>query len=200
MADGKNVESIQEESGNGQRASFTEPKCRPADVKSLAMIDEKHEALKNLKNDFPDYLIKFNLFDLDAHYERMQRQSTLSFRLAAAASAAAGILVFIGAVRLIQKGTIPIPSIIIGTGIFAAVFSLIIFHYYSRITSKIAEYGHKLLLVHNVCLALKMAEEVPQDPPDKNGTVFLKKDAVKELLQDVNKLLAAGASKGPSKL
>jgi Cyanobacterial TRADD-N associated 2-Transmembrane domain len=169
---------------------------QPEDVTSSAF---KNQALKGVGSDFFDSLIKISFYDLNRHYSRIKDYSRIACCLAASAWVASIGLVGVGVALLICTREISAASIVIGSGILAGALAALFFQRYSQNAKREAEFSHKLLLAHNVTLALKTAEQLTPDSHEKNAKLSARKDIVKELLQDINKLLAAGPSDGSSR-
>jgi hypothetical protein len=142
------------------------------------------EALLSLDKDFFNTLIKINFHNIDRCSTQMKSEARGSFWLAGTISAVGAIFIGMGVTSLLHKGTIAASMIVISTGILVDLLGALFFHWHSRIVMKMANYQQKLALVQNVNLALKTAEELPEKE---------KAYLVKELLQDINKLLAAGS-------
>lgn len=138
---------------------------------------------------------------------QMQRNANRTFTSAAMVlcivgslvGTGAGLLVGAGVVEMIRKGTITAPTLIIATGILVAVLAAVFFYWYNRLVIRMAAYHQKLFLAHNVNLALRTADEIPVDAPEKNVRAFAKKEVAKELVQDINKLLAADPPDRPTR-
>lgn len=150
------------------------------------MSSSKSDVPESISMDFISALLSKNCKDMDQHWEWIKTQAQRSFWLAAAACAGAAILISTGAVSLILTRAIAVPTIIISTGILVALLGALFFYQYHRFAMKIADYRQKLALAQNVNLALKTAEGLP----DNEGAIA-KKDLVKELLDNINKLLVS---------
>lgn len=146
------------------------------------------EALQSLDKDFFNTLIRINFYNIDQCSAQTKLEASRSFRFAATVSTAGAIFISIGVTSLLRKGTIAASAIVISTGILVALLGAVVFYWYSRVVIKIAHYHGKLALMQNVNLALKTAEELPEK--EKSSA---QRDLVKELLQDINKLLADGS-------
>jgi hypothetical protein len=147
-----------------------------------------NEALLSLDKDFFNTLIRINFHNIDHYSTQMKSEARGSFWLAGTISAVGAIFIGIGVTSLLHKGTIAASMIVISTRILVDLLGALFSHWYSRIVMKMADYQQKLALVQNVNLALKTAEELPE-----KEKASAQRDLVKELLQDINKLLAAGS-------
>jgi hypothetical protein len=135
---------------------------------------------------FIDARVIRNSGDIDQHWEWIKTQAQRSCGFAAAACVGAAILIGAGAASLIRTKAIAAPTIVISTGVLMALLSALFVYQYHRLVMKIADYRQKLALTQNVNLALRTTETLRD-----NDQAFAKKELVKELLDNINKLLAS---------
>lgn len=155
--------------------SFSSQRLRANDFS-----DEAHEIQKDLTEDFFTKLVKINFKYLDAYYLQTQVQSDKSFVLTASAAALSLVVIIFGVIMMFVSDNESMASkVTVSVGAFGQFISAIFFYLYNRTVLKMGEYHQKLVLTQNIGLALKIAQELPEEhriEPQKNLISSLVKD------------------------
>lgn len=145
-------------------------------------IDE-YEA-ENLKNDVEEDIfensIKMSYKYLDQYYSQTKEQAQKGF-WATMFVAALGAILIAGGIIAMYFGAADSSYVTCGAGVITEFISAVFFYLYNRTVSSMGSYHNKLVLSHNVSIALKVAESLPADDQAK-----AKNQIVSELLKDVN--------------
>lgn len=146
------------------------------------MIDE-YEA-ENLKNDVEEDIfensIKMSYKYLDQYYSQTKEQAQKGF-WATMFVAALGAILIAGGIIAMYFGAADSSYVTCGAGVITEFISAVFFYLYNRTVSSMGSYHNKLVLSHNVSIALKVAESLPAEDQAK-----AKNQIVSELLKDVN--------------
>jgi len=145
-------------------------------------IDE-YEA-ENLKNDVEEDIfensIKMSYKYLDQYYSQTKEQAQKGF-WATMFVAALGAILIAGGIIAMYFGVADSSYVTCGAGVITEFISAVFFYLYNRTVSSMGNYHNKLVLSHNVSIALKVAESLPAEDQAKE-----KNQIISELLKDVN--------------
>lgn len=145
-------------------------------------IDE-YEA-ENLKNDVEEDIfensIKMSYKYLDQYYSQTKEQAQKGF-WATMFVAALGAILIAGGIIAMYFGAADSSYVTCGAGVITEFISAVFFYLYNRTVSSMGSYHNKLVLSHNVSIALKVAESLPAEDQAK-----AKNQIISELLKDVN--------------
>jgi len=145
-------------------------------------IDE-YEA-ENLKNDVEEDIfensIKMSYKYLDQYYSQTKEQAQKGF-WATMFVAALGAILIAGGIIAMYFGVADSSYVTCGAGVITEFISAVFFYLYNRTVSSMGNYHNKLVLSHNVSIALKVAESLPAEDQAK-----AKNQIISELLKDVN--------------
>ena len=158
-------------------------------------IDE-YEA-ENLKNDVEEDIfensIKMSYKYLDQYYSQTKEQAQKGF-WATMFVAALGAILIAGGIIAMYFGAADSSYVTCGAGVITEFISAVFFYLYNRTVSSMGNYHNKLVLSHNVSIALKVAESLPAEDQAK-----AKNQIISELLKDVNSHMIKNDSCKPDK-
>lgn len=136
-----------------------------------------------VKNDIFENLIKLSYKYLDQYYLQTRKQAQKGFWITVCVSVFGAILIGIGIVALYLGNTEP-SHVTCASGVITEFIAAIFFWLYNKTIIGMSKYPNKLVLSHNISIALKVADSLPDT--DKAES---KKIIISELLKDINTYL-----------
>ena len=133
------------------------------------------------KNDFFDGLIKLSDDYLRAYYSQTKVQAQNSFMVSLAIGIFGVLVISVGIVMLFADKTNP-AYVTTAAGVMTEFISAVFFAFYNSTVKSMSKYHNKLVLSQNISIALRVAEELPEE---MKGSV--RADLIKQLVQDINK-------------
>ena len=149
----------------------------------LALIDSE-KLQENIEVDFFTKLVKINFKYIDKYYLQTQIQADKSFTISVVSSIVA-FLIIISGIFLMYIDEVSSAYIATGTGLLSEFISAVFFYLYNKTIVKMGEYHHKLVLTQNISLALKIAEQLPEQEKVKAQYIL-----IEQLTKDINLHLA----------
>ncbi len=157
-------------------------------ISRIKRIVLEYEAIflrEEVKNDIFENSIEMSYKYLDQYYLQTREQAQKGFIVTVCVSIVGAILVSAGIIAMFFDVT---NSAYVSTaaGIITEFIATIFFYLYNKTVSSMSKYHNKLVLSHNISIALKVAESLP----DKDQT-STKENIIQELLKDINSYLIA---------
>ena len=139
---------------------------------------------ENIKNDVEEDIfensIRMSYKYLDQYYLQTKEQAQKGF-LATMLVAGFGAFLIAGGIIAMYFGLAEPSYITCGAGVITEFISAVFFYLYNKTVSSMSTYHNKLVLSHNISIALKVAESLPAD-----NQVQIKNLIVSEFLKDIN--------------
>ena len=154
----------------------------------IQLAKEGAEELKEkIEENFFTKLVQINFKYIDQYYLQTQEQANKSFRLSMFACLAGLAIIVMGIVMMFRGQTDP-AYVTTATGLLSEFIAAVFFYLYNKTIVKMSEYHQKLVITQNISLALKIAEELPQ-----NERTESQKELIKQLTTNVNQYLSMGS-------
>lgn len=154
------------------------------------VVTETNKLQEELEQDFFTNLVKINFKYIDKYYLQTQVQADRSFYLSCGAAVFAFGVIVTGVVMLYQN-KVQQGYVVAASGILGEFVASVFFYLYNRTVIKMGEYHQKLVLTQNISLALKIANDLPDD-----SQVDAKKHLIEYLSKDINLYLTRLPSEG----
>lgn len=122
---------------------------------------------------------------LDEYYNQTREQAQNGFKITFAVAIWGALLIGVGVVAMFMGSVAP-SYITCGAGVVSEFIAAVFFYLYNRTITSMSKYHNKLVLSHNISIALKVADSLPSD--DK---VKAKNQIISELLKNINSYLVA---------
>lgn len=132
--------------------------------------------------------IKMSYKYLDQYYAQIKEQAHKGFFITVCISIFGAILIGIGIVSMFIGNTNP-SYITCASGVITEFISTIFFFMYNKTIMSMSKYHNKLVLSHNVSIALKVADTLPNEDMTKSKNLI-----ISELLKDMNSHLTKSYS------
>lgn len=139
--------------------------------------------------DIFDNTIKMSYTYLSQYYLQTKEQSQKGFFITVTISIFGAILIAFG-IGAMFIGKVQPSYVACASGIIVEFISSIFFYLYNKTVVSMSDYHNKLVLSHNISIALKVSDALPDE--DKAKT---KEAIVNELLKDINSYLIRNDSK-----
>lgn len=144
-------------------------------------------------NDVFENSIKMSYKYLDQYYLQTREQARKGFFVTVCVSVFGAILIGIG-IMMMFLGRIEPSYVTCASGVVIELIAAIFFYMYNKTIVSMSKYHNKLVLSHNISIALKVADTLPEG--DKTDS---KKTIITELLKDINTYLIKSDSEGKEK-
>lgn len=144
-------------------------------------------------NDVFENSIKMSYKYLDQYYLQTREQARKGFLVTVCVSVFGAILIGIG-IMMMFLGRIEPSYITCASGVVIEFIAAVFFYMYNKTIVSMSKYHNKLVLSHNISIALKVADTLPED--DKTDS---KKTIITELLKDINTYLIKSDSESKEK-
>lgn len=139
------------------------------------------QLIKNkIEDNFFENSIELSYKYLDQYYKQIEEQAKKGFALTVSAAVVGAILIAIGIVAMFFNKVSPSRLTCI-SGISIEFISAIFFYIYNKTMNNMGEYHNKLVLSHNISIALKTAELLPD-----GSSNLAKHKIIEALLKNVN--------------
>lgn len=145
------------------------------------MLDDDINRIQNeTKEDIFENSIRMSYKYLDQYYLQTREHAQQGFLICAVASVCGFILVCVG-IRFMFSGHVSSSYITCAAGTITEFIAAVFFYLYNKTVISMSNYHNKLVLSHNVSIALKVAESLPQEEK-----VDAKRTIIHELIKDFN--------------
>ena len=128
-------------------------------------------------------IIKMSYKYLDQYYLQTRTQAQNGFYITVGVSVSGAILIGIGIVVLFMEKIEP-SYITCASGLITEFIAAIFFYLYNKTIISMSKYHNKLVLSHNISIALKVADTLPEEDKTKNKNLI-----ISQLLKDINSYL-----------
>lgn len=142
--------------------------------------NELNRIQNETREDIFENSIKMSYKYLDQYYLQTREHAQQGFKVCRNVSVCGFVLICIGIVFMYFDLTSP-AYITCGAGTTTEFIAAVFFYLYNKTVISMSKYHNKLVLSHNVSIALKVAESLPQDEK-----VNAKKEIINELLKNLN--------------
>lgn len=149
-------------------------------IRSKINVYEAENIKKDVAEDIFENSIRMSYKYLDQYYLQTKEQAQKGF-LATMLVAGFGAILIAGGIIAMYFGLVEPSYITCGAGVITEFISAVFFYLYNKTVSSMSTYHNKLVLSHNVSIALKVAESLPPD-----NQIETKSLIVSELLKDIN--------------
>lgn len=154
--------------------------CKENMILDQIRDNELNRIQNETKEDIFENSIKMSYKYLDQYYLQTREHAQQGFKVCRDVSVCGFALICIGIVFMFLDHTSP-AYITCGAGTITEFIAAVFFYLYNKTVISMSNYHNKLVLSHNVSIALKIAESLPQDEK-----VNVKKEIINELLKDFN--------------
>ncbi len=126
------------------------------------LASAKIEQLQDsLEDDFFTKLVKINLKYLDQHNLQIKEQTDKGFYQITFVSAVSLFIIIAGIVMMFMEQTIP-AYVTVSAGVLGEFVAAVFLFLYNRMLAAKGTYHQKIVIMQNIGLALKLAEELPE--------------------------------------
>ncbi len=147
---------------------------------------EIEDIQKEVQEDIFENSIKMSYKYLDQYYQQTREQAHKGLYVTVCISVAGGILLGVGIIAMFLEKAEP-AVVACASGVVTEFAAAVFFYLYNRTITSMSKYHKKLVLSHNISIALKVAETLPEDDKTKNKNMI-----ISELLKDINTYLMKG--------
>lgn len=135
---------------------------------------------EEMKEDIFQNSIEMSYRYLDQYYLQIREHAQKGFFVTIFVSIVGAILVAIGIILMFLDKTNP-SYVTAAAGVITEFISAVFFYLYNKTITSMSNYHNKLILSQNISIALKITDSLP-----KNEQINVKKEIIKELLNDIN--------------
>lgn len=154
---------------------------------------ETENIQESVQNDVFENSIKMSYKYLDQYYLQIRDQAQKGFFVTVCVSVFGAILIGVGIVLMFMDITNP-SYITCASGVITEFIATIFFYMYNKTVTSMSKYHNKLVLSHNISIALKVADTLPEEDKVKSKNLI-----ISELLKDMNSHLIRSDSEDEKK-
>ena len=162
-------------------------------IRTKIMEYEVYYIQDKVQDDVFENSIKMSYKYLDQYYLQTREQARKGFFVTVCVSIFGAILIGVGIMAMFLEKIEP-SYITCASGVLTEFIAAIFFYLYNKTVVSMSKYHNKLVLSHNISIALKVADTLPDD--DKTDS---KKIIISELLKDINTYLIKSDSEDDKK-
>lgn len=144
---------------------------------------EAENIQSEVQEDIFENSIKMSYKYLDQYYLQTRTQAQNGFYITVGVSVSGAILIGIGIVALFMEKIGP-SYITCASGLITEFIAAIFFYLYNKTIISMSKYHNKLVLSHNISIALKVADTLPEEDKAKSKNLI-----ISQLLKDINSYL-----------
>lgn len=145
------------------------------------------------EEDIFENAVKLSYKYLDQYYLQIRDQAQKGFVVTVCVSVFGALLIGFGIVLMFMDITNP-SYITCASGVITEFIATIFFYMYNKTVTSMSKYHNKLVLSHNVSIALKVADTLPEKDKVKSKNLI-----ISELLKDMNSHLIRSDSEDTKK-
>ncbi len=149
----------------------------------LLLRYETDSIQSEVKEDIFENSIKMSYKYLDQYYDQTREQAQRGFKVTVYVASFGALLIGLGITAMFFGMADP-ATITCASGVVTEFIAAIFFYLYNKTITSMSNYHNKLVLSHNISIALKVSDTLPTE--DK---VKAKNKIISELLKDVNSYL-----------
>lgn len=151
-----------------------------SNIRSKIHLYEAETIKKEVADDIFENSIRMSYKYLDQYYLQTKEQAQKGFLATMLVAGFGAFLIFVGIIAMYFGSAEP-SYITCGAGVITEFISAVFFYLYNKTVSSMSAYHNKLVLSHNISIALKVAESLPE-----NNQAETKNLIISELLKDIN--------------
>ena len=144
---------------------------------------QKEEVKEMVDEDVFENAIKLSYKYLDEYYSQTREQAQRGFYVTISIAVAGFGLIVAGVVMMFME-KMSMATITCVAGVITEFISSIFFYLYNKTVNSMSAYHNKLVLSHNISIALKVAESLPEKDNIKSKNLI-----IEELLKNINSYL-----------
>lgn len=152
-------------------------------IKNKMMAYELDNMLSEVEEDIFGNSIKMSYQYLDQYYSQTKDQAKRGFGITVAVSVFGALLIGVGIVAMFMGKTEP-SYVTCASGVMTEFISAVFFYLYNKTVTSMNNYHNKLVLSHNISIALKVSDSLPDADKTKAKDMI-----ITELLKDINSYL-----------
>lgn len=168
-------------------------KSNDDELQDLIIAFESAYIQKEVQENIYENSIKMSYKYLDQYYAQTKDQAQKGFFITVCVSVFGAILIGIGIVSMFMDNANP-SYVTCASGVITEFIASIFFYMYNKTVSSMSKYHNKLVLSHNISIALKVADTLPSEDKIKNKNLI-----ISELLKDMNNHLIKSDSEDTEK-
>lgn len=146
-----------------------------------------------VQDDVFENAVKLSYKYLDQYYLQIRDQAQKGFVVTVCVSVFGALLIGFGIVLMFMDITSP-SYITCASGVITEFIATIFFYMYNKTVTSMSKYHNKLVLSHNISIALKVADTLPEEDKVKSKNLI-----ISELLKDMNSHLIRSDSEDTKK-
>lgn len=154
---------------------------------------ESKKIQRKIQDDIFENSIRMSYKYLDQYYAQIKEQAQKGFFITMCVSIFGIILIGFGIVSMFMNNTNP-SYITCASGVLTEFIATVFFYMYNKTVSSMSKYHNKLVLSHNISIALKVADTLPSEDKVKSKNLI-----ISELLKDMNSHLIRSDSEDTKK-
>lgn len=163
------------------------------DLQRKILEYEAEHIKENVEEDIFENSIKMSYKYLDQYYLQTREQAQKGFLVTVCVAVFGALLIGVGIVAMFLEFIQP-SIITCAAGVLTEFIAAVFFYLYNRTISSMSMYHNKLVLSHNISIALKIADSLPEQDNIKTKSLI-----VTELLKDINSYLVEKETNNHSK-
>lgn len=152
-------------------------------IKNKMIAYELDNMLSEVEEDIFENSIKMSYQYLDQYYSQTKDQAKRGFGITVAVSVFGALLIGVGIVAMFMGKTEP-SYVTCASGVMTEFISAVFFYLYNKTVTSMNNYHNKLVLSHNISIALKVSDSLPDADKTKAKDMI-----ITELLKDINSYL-----------
>lgn len=157
-------------------------------IRSTMLEYETGDIQEAVQEDVFENSIKMSYKYLDQYYLQIRDQAHKGFLATVSVSVFGALLIGVGIVLMFLNITNP-SYITCASGVITEFIATIFFYMYNKTVTSMSKYHNKLVLSHNISIALKVADTLPSEDKIKSKNLI-----ISELLKDMNSHLISSDS------
>ena len=153
---------------------------KEADIKIQLLKYEADVIKDQIEEDIFENSIKLSYKYLDQYYSQTRAQAQKGFFTTVCVSVFGALLIGVGVIMMFI-GKVEPSYITCASGVITEFIAAIFFYLYNKTITSMSKYHNKLVLSHNISVALKVADSLPDEDKVKAKNLI-----ISELLKDIN--------------
>lgn len=158
-------------------------------LKQRILAYELDNMWNKVEEDIFENSVKMSYKYLDQYYSQTKKQAEKGFYITVAISIFGALLIGVGVTVMFIGKTEP-SYVTCASGVITEFISAVFFYLYNKTITSMKNYHNKLVLSHNISIALKVSDSLPN-----NEKIKTKNMIITELLKDINSYLVENDNK-----
>ena len=159
---------------------YLQAEIQETQLKSELSKYEVENIQDKIEKDIFENSIKMSYKYLDQYYSQTREQAQRGFIITILISIFGALLIAVGIIAMFLGKTNP-SYVTCASGIVTEFISAIFFYLYNKTITSMSKYHNKLVLSHNVSIALKIADSLPDEEKKTNKSLI-----ISELIKNIN--------------